>query len=126
MDESDLSALSRLLERYGLDITFMAALVGVLLVHTLLHPWGLHLPRWLLLLPAWIGGVSLTLYGVPLTAWGSLTLVGVTPPSNDPGPFTPTGLAWMILFGGLAFAALGTSLTLAARSYHRRTQPTCL
>lgn len=125
MDESDLSALSRLLERFGLDITVLAALVGVLLVHTLLHPWGHYLPRWLLLLPAWIGGVSLTLYGVPLTVWGSLTLVGVTPPSDDPGPFTPTGLAWMILFGGLAFAALGTSLTLTARSYHHRTQPTC-
>ena len=71
MDESDLSALSRLLERLGLDITVIAALVGVLLVLALLHRWGLRLPRWVLLLPSGIGAVSLTLYGVPLTAWGA-------------------------------------------------------
>ena len=125
MDNSEVSALSRLLDRFGIDITVLASLVGVLLVLALLHRWGLHIPRWLLLLPAWIGGISLTLYGVPLTAWGLLTLTGATPTATDPGPFTPTGLAWMILFGGTAFATLGTALALAARSYHHRTQPTC-
>ena len=70
MDNSEVCALSRLLDRFGIDITVLASLVGVLLVLALLHRWGLHIPRWLLLLPAWIGGVSLTLYGVPLAAWG--------------------------------------------------------
>jgi len=125
MDGSDLSALSRLLERFGIDITVAASLVGVVLVLALLQRWGLRLPRWLLLLPAWIGGVSLTLYGVPLAIWGSLTLAGVIPPEADSGPFTPTGLAWMVLFGGAAFAGLGTALTIGARSYQRRSQPSC-
>jgi hypothetical protein len=125
MDASDVSALSRLLERFGLDITVLAALVGVLLVLALLQRWGLQLPRWLLLLPAWIGGVSLTLYGVPLAVWGVLTLTGVTPAAADAGPFTPSGLAWMVLFGGAAFGGLGTALAIGAYSYQRRSQPVC-
>ena len=125
IDSSDLSPLSRLLERYGIDITVMASLVGLLLVVALLQRWGLRVPRWLLLLPASIGGVSLTLYGVPLTIWGALTLVGVTPASEDPAPFSPTGLAWMVLFGGAAFAGLGTALTIGARSYQQRSRPVC-
>lgn len=125
MDNSEVSALSRLLERFGIDITVLASLVGVLLVLALLQRWGLHIPRWLLLLPAWIGGVSLTLYGVPLAVWGTLTLTGITPAAPDSGPFSPTGLAWMILFGGAAFATLGTALAIGARSFQRRSQPTC-
>lgn len=125
MDASKVSPLSHLLEHFGIDITVLASLAGVLLVLALLHRWALHLPRWLLLLPAWIGAASLTLYGVPLAAWGALTLTGITPPAPDPGPFTPTGLAWMILFGGAAFAGLGTALAISARSYHHRTHPTC-
>ncbi len=125
MATSDVSALRRLLERFGIDITVLASLVGVLLVLALLQRWGLRIPRWLLLLPAWIGGVSLTLYGVPLAVWGTLTLTGITPAAPDSGPFTPTGLAWMILFGGAAFATLGTALAIGARSYQRRSQPTC-
>jgi D-alanyl-D-alanine dipeptidase len=125
MDNTDMSALSRLLERFGIDITVLASLVGVLLVLALLQRWGLYLPRWLLLLPAWIGGISLTLYGVPLAVWGSLTLAGVVSPATDSGAFTPTGLAWMVLFGGAAFTGLGTALAVGARSYQRRSQPLC-
>ncbi|GAA1589629.1 hypothetical protein GCM10009789_49080 [Kribbella sancticallisti] len=125
MDDTDVSTLGRLLEHFGIDITVVASLVGVLLVLALLQRWGLYVPRWLVLLPAWIGGVSLPLYGVPLAVWGSLTLAGVTPASSDSEPFTPTGLAWMVLFGGAAFAGLGTALAIGARSYQRRSQPLC-
>lgn len=125
MDNSDLSALSRLLERFGIDITVVASLVGVVLVLALVQRWGVRVPRWFLLLPAWTGGISLTLYGVPLMAWGALTLAGITSPSADADPFTPTGLAWMVLFGGAAFAGLGTALAIGARSYQQRSQPVC-
>jgi hypothetical protein len=125
MDQSGMSGLSRLLERFGIDITVLAALVGVLLVVALVQRWGVLLPRWLLLLPAWIGGVSLTLYGVPLLVWGALTLTGIAPASADSGPFTPTGLTWMVLFGGTAFSGLGAALSIGARSYYRRSQPVC-
>jgi hypothetical protein len=125
MDASDASGLTRLLERFGIDITVLASLVGVVLVLALLQRWGLFVPRWLLLLPAWVGGVSLTLYGVPLTVWGALTLVGVTPSPGESGPFSPTGLAWMVLFGGIAFSTLGAALAIGAHSYHRRSQPSC-
>jgi hypothetical protein len=60
-----------------------------------------------------------------LAVWGTLTLTGITPTAPDSGPFTPTGLAWMILFGGAAFATLGTALAIGARSYQHRSQPTC-
>lgn len=125
IDTSQVSALGRLLERFGLDITVLASLVGVLLVLALLYRWGLRLPRWLLLLPAWIGGVSLLLYGVPLAVWGTLMLTGITPGRGDPGPFTVTGIAWMILFGGAAFGGLGSALAIGAVSYQRRSQPHC-
>lgn len=125
MGNSEMSALSRLLERFGIDITVLASLVGVLLVLALLYRWGLHLPRWLLLLPAWIGGVSLLLYGVPLAVWGSLMATGVTPADGDPSPFTATGIAYMVLFGGVAFGGLGTALAVGAVSYQRRSQPHC-
>lgn len=123
MDASDQSALTRLLETAGIDITVLAALAGAGLVVALLHTY--RLPRWLLLLPALTGAASLTLYGVPLVIWGSLTLTGVTPAAGDPEPFTASGLAWMVVFGGLAFGGLGCALAISARSYLRRTQPIC-
>ncbi|MFI7065768.1 hypothetical protein ACIBL3_32550 [Kribbella sp. NPDC050124] len=123
MDESDQSGLTRLLETAGIDITVLAALAGAGLVVALHHTY--RLPRWLLLLPAITGAASLTLYGVPLVIWGSLTLAGVAPADGDPGPFTASGLAWMVVFGGLAFGGLGAALAISARSYLRRTQPIC-
>ncbi|MGW1342748.1 hypothetical protein ACWCOV_16990 [Kribbella sp. NPDC002412] len=123
MSESDQSALTRLLESAGIDITVLAALAGAGLVVALLHTY--RLPRWLLLLPALTGAASLTLYGVPLVIWGSLTLAGVATAEGDPGPFTASGLAWMVVFGGLAFGGLGAALAVSARSYLRRTQPIC-
>ena len=122
-DESATSGLTRILERAGLDITVLASLVGVVLAITLLsRP---RLPRWLLLTPAVTGATSLALYGVPLAIWGTAVLAGLAPPTGNPAPFTPTGQAWMITFGGLAFAGLGTALAVGARSFHRRSKPAC-
>ncbi|WP_460655174.1 hypothetical protein [Kribbella endophytica] len=122
MASTDLSLVSRLLERAGIDITVLAALVGAALVAALLHT--RRVVR-VLLLPAAVGAASLTLYGVPLTVLGSLTLTQVVPGKGDPAPFTASGLAWMVLFGGFAFAGLGMSLSVAARSYYRRVEQTC-
>ncbi|WP_433169329.1 hypothetical protein [Kribbella sp. CA-247076] len=122
-EESSTSGLSRVLERAGLDITVLASLVGVILAVVLLsRP---RLPRWLLLTPAVTGATSLTLYGVPLTIWGTVVLAGLVQPGGDPAPFTATGLAWMITFGGLAFTGLGAALAIGARSYHRRSRTVC-
>ncbi|MFG1622525.1 hypothetical protein [Kribbella sp. NPDC049227] len=120
---SDQSWLSRELSRAGIDITVLAAIAGAALILLLLHT--ASVPRWILLFPAAAAAVSLTLYGVPLTIWGTLTLTGIAPTDTDPAPFTPNGLATMILFGGTAFTALGTALTIAAHSHHHRTHPTC-
>jgi hypothetical protein len=122
-EQSSTSGLSRLLERAGLDITVLASLVGVLLAVVLLsRP---RLPRWLLLAPAVAGATSLALYGVPLTIWGAVVLTGLARPDGDPAPFTTTGQAWMITFGGLAFTGLGAALAIGARSYHRRGRRVC-
>jgi hypothetical protein len=122
-DESATSGLTRVLERAGLDITVLASLVGAVLAITLLsRP---RVPRWLLLTPAVTGATSLALYGVPLAIWGTAVLVGLTQPSGDPAPFSATGQAWMITFGGLAFTGLGTALAVGAHSYHRRSKPAC-
>jgi hypothetical protein len=120
---SDQSWLSRELARAGIDITVLAAIAGAGLIVLLLHT--ARAPRWILLFPAATAAVSLTLYGVPLIIWGTLTVTGIAPTEADPAPFTPRGLAAMILFGGAAFTALGAALATAAHSYHRRTRPTC-
>jgi len=122
-DQSTTSGLSRILERAGLDITVLASLAGAVLAITLLsRP---RIPRWLLLTPAVTGATSLALYGVPLAIWGTAVLAGLTQPAGDPAPFSATGQAWMITFGGLAFTGLGTALAIGAHSYHRRSRPAC-
>ncbi|MFG1813667.1 hypothetical protein ACGFIF_07890 [Kribbella sp. NPDC049174] len=122
-DQTTTSGLSRILERAGLDITVLASLVGAVLAITLLS--RRRLPRWLLLTPAVTGATSLALYGVPLTIWGTAVLAGLAQPAGDPAPFSPTGQAWMITFGGLAFTDLGTALAIGVHSYHRRSKPSC-
>jgi hypothetical protein len=52
-------------------------------------------------------------------------LTGLIPAASDPGPFTATGIAYMVLFGGAAFGGLGTALAVSAVSYQRRSQPHC-
>ncbi|GLW72686.1 hypothetical protein Kpho02_49850 [Kitasatospora phosalacinea] len=122
----------------GVDVTVLAALVALLLLLGLLHPWGQVFPRWTLplagrrvprllpLVPAWLTGVPLAVYGVVLNAIAALTAVGVLHPVEPQPPFTASWqLTWMVEFGGLAFTGLGTALVLAARSYGARTHPAC-
>lgn len=125
MAETERSGLTRFLEQFGIDPTVVAGLVGVILVLALTGRWAWWVPRWLLLVPAWVGGVSLSAYGFPLLLWGGLTLAGVVPEATDPGRFTATGLAWIIVFGGASFAGLGTALALGAWSFQRRSRPVC-
>lgn len=125
MAETERSGLTRFLEQFGIDPTVVAGLVGVVLVLALTGRWAWWVPRWLLLVPGWVGGVSLSAYGFPLLVWGGLTLVGVVPEATDPGRFTATGLAWIIVFGGASFAGLGTALALGAWSLQRRSRPVC-
>ncbi len=121
------STLSRLLDSIGIDITVLAAVLGIVVVLALTGSWAqrLRVPRWLLLVPAWGGAVSLTLYGYPLIAGGVLMRTGLLELPADPGLFSPGGLAWVVLFGGTTFAGLGTALALGARSYQHRTRPVC-
>lgn len=121
------SRLARALESAGIDITVLAALAGAVFVVALAGPWAqrLRLPRWLVLGPAWASAVSLVLYGYPLIVGGLLAVLGVVGLSEEPDGFSREGLAWVIVFGGLAFAGLGTALAVAARSWQRRTRPRC-
>ncbi|MFF4345628.1 hypothetical protein ACFY00_37695 [Kitasatospora sp. NPDC001540] len=122
----------------GVDVTVLAALLALLLLLGLLHPWGQVFPHWTLplagrrvprllpLVPAWLTGVPLAVYGVVLNAVAALTAVGVLHPVEPLPPFTASWqLTWMVEFGGLAFTGLGTALVLAARSYGARTHPSC-
>ncbi|WP_234313742.1 hypothetical protein [Streptomyces sp. NBRC 109706] len=132
------SALTRALAQVGIDVTVLAAGVGVFLLLGLLYRWGQVFPRWappltgrrvprlLPLAPAWLCGVGLALYGVVLVVYASLSGVGVLPSMTPEEPFTSaSGLTWMTLFGGLAFGGLGFGMLTAARSYAERTRPSC-
>ncbi|MFJ4095281.1 hypothetical protein ACIPYS_27140 [Kitasatospora sp. NPDC089913] len=122
----------------GIDITVLAALVGIFLLLGLLYVWGQVFPRWTLVLagrrvprllplvPAWLTGLPLAMYGCVLTVMAPLIAVGVLSPFEPVAPFTSTAqMTWMVEFGGLAFAGLGIGLVVAARSYGARTHPVC-
>jgi hypothetical protein len=131
--ESDGGAVYRALAAVGVDLTVVAALLGVFLALGLVYRWGRVFPRWmplvagrrvpalLPLVPAWGVGVCLGGYGIVLLVMVPLSLVGVIPPFAPPAPFTSSGdVTWMILFGGLAFGGLGCALVVGAWSYGRR------
>ncbi|MFE1320784.1 hypothetical protein [Kitasatospora phosalacinea] len=122
----------------GIDVTVLAAAVALFLLLGLLHPWGQVFPRWTLplagrrvprllpLLPAWLTGVPLAVYGAVLNVLAVLLATGVLAPAEPGPPFTAARqVNWMVEFGGLAFAGLGSALVLAARSYGARTRPVC-
>ncbi|MET8866083.1 hypothetical protein ABZW11_24365 [Nonomuraea sp. NPDC004580] len=128
--ESDGGAVYEALAAVGLDLTVLAALLGVFLALGLVHRWGKIFPRWTLflagrrvprllpLIPAWVVGVCLGGYGLVLLVMVPLALIGVIPPFTPPEPFTSSAdVTWMILFGGLAFGGLGGALVLGACSY---------
>ncbi|WP_345695430.1 hypothetical protein [Kitasatospora terrestris] len=132
------SGPSKALASAGIDVTVLAATVGVLLLLGLLHAWGQVFPRWvpflsgrrvprlLPLLPAWLTGFPLAMYGTVLTVAAPLVALGVLPGVEPSPPFTTrSGITWMIGFGGLAFAGLGLGLVVAAGSYAARTRPVC-
>ncbi|MFB6618825.1 hypothetical protein ACFCV9_32175 [Streptomyces sp. NPDC056367] len=85
------SGLSAAAAEVGVDVTVLAAMVGVFLLLGLLHPWGQVFPRWTLflsgrrvprllpLVPALLTGVPLTLYGAVLVVMAPLIALGVLP-----------------------------------------------
>ncbi|WP_031074693.1 hypothetical protein, partial [Streptomyces sp. NRRL WC-3742] len=122
----------------GIDVTVLAAMVGIFLLLGLLYVWGQVFPRWTLflsgrrvprllpLIPAWLTGVPLAMYGAALTVMAPLIAVGVMPGIEPSPPFTSgSGITWFVEFGGLAFGGLGIGLIVAARSYAARTRPVC-
>ncbi|MFJ2193861.1 hypothetical protein ACIOJE_38935 [Kitasatospora sp. NPDC087861] len=122
----------------GIDVTVLAAMVGIFLLLGLLYVWGQVFPRWTLflsgrrvprllpLIPAWLTGIPLTMYGAVLTVMAPLMAVGVLPEIKPSPPFTSgSGITWFVEFGGLAFGGLGIGLIVAARSYAARTRPVC-
>ncbi|MFD9884407.1 hypothetical protein ACFWZT_23420 [Streptomyces alboflavus] len=137
--EADATGGARALASVGVDVTVLAALLGVFLTLGLTHRWGQVFPRWTLLLagrrvprllpliPAWLTGFALALYGTLLTCGALLMAAGVLSKPEPEGVFTTgSGLAWMVAFGGLAFGGLGWGLLVAARSYAGRTRPRCV
>ncbi|MGW2180599.1 hypothetical protein ACWCXX_21345 [Streptomyces sp. NPDC001732] len=129
----------RALAAVGIDVTVLAAGLGVFLLTGLMYRWGQVFPRWapflsgrrvprlLPLLPAWPTAVGLSVYGVVLVVYAPLAALGVLPapePDAELGA-TPAGTLWLAAFGGLAFSGLGFGLLLAARSYYARTRPVC-
>ncbi|MER6366365.1 hypothetical protein [Kitasatospora sp. NPDC001527] len=122
----------------GIDVTVLAATVGIFLLLGLLYVWGQVFPRWTLflsgrrvprllpLIPAWLTGVPLAMYGVVLLVMAPLMAAGVLPGIKPDPPFTSSsGITWFAWFGGLAFGGLGIGLVVAARSYAARTRPIC-
>ncbi|QEV65209.1 hypothetical protein CP982_39740 [Streptomyces spectabilis] len=137
--ETESSGAPRALASVGIDVTVLAALLGVFLLLGLLHRWGQVFPRWapflsgrrvprlLPLAPAWLTGAGLACYGTLLTLGAALMAAGVLPSPEPEGVFTTaSGLTWMVAFGGLAFAGLGWALLIGARSYAARTGPRCV
>ncbi|WP_234320322.1 hypothetical protein [Streptomyces sp. SBT349] len=132
------SDVARALSSVGIDVTVLAAALGIFLLLGLLYPWGQVFPRWtpplagrrvprmLPLLPAWTIAGGLSLYGSVLVIYAPLSALGWAPRVEPAVPFTSqSGITWMVLFGGLAFGGLGFGLIAAARSYAARTHPVC-
>ncbi|MGZ9935551.1 hypothetical protein ACXNSR_37385 [Streptomyces sp. NC-S4] len=122
----------------GIDVTVLAAMVGIFLLLGLLYVWGQVFPRWTLflsgrrvprllpLIPAWLTGVPLAMYGAAILIMVPLMAAGVLPKIKPSPPFTTSsGITWFAEFGGLAFGGLGVGLIVAARSYAARTRPVC-
>ncbi|MFI8454424.1 hypothetical protein [Kitasatospora sp. NPDC085464] len=138
MSSADASGPAKATASAGIDVTVLAAMVGIFLLLGLLYAWGQVFPRWTLflagrrvprllpLIPAWLTGVPLAMYGVFLTIMAPLIAVGVLPAIKPSPPFTSSsGVTWFVEFGGLAFGGLGIGLVVAARSYAARTRPVC-
>ncbi|WP_234323003.1 hypothetical protein [Streptomyces sp. NRRL S-350] len=122
----------------GIDVTVLAAMVGIFLLLGLLYVWGQVFPRWTLflsgrrvprllpLIPAWLTGIPLAMYGAALIIMAPFMAAGVLPKIKPSEPFTTSsGITWFVEFGGLAFGGLGIGLIVAARSYAARTRPVC-
>ncbi|MBW5420897.1 hypothetical protein GKQ77_04835 [Streptomyces sp. BG9H] len=136
--EAEATGASRALASVGVDVTVLAALLGVFLLAGLMHRWGQVFPRWtpllagrrvprlLPLIPAWLTGGALSVYGAGLLVYALLSALGVVPGLDPVGVFTTTGgMTWMVAFGGLSFGGLGTALLVASRSYAARSRPVC-
>ncbi|MFB7668583.1 hypothetical protein ACFC1R_32465 [Kitasatospora sp. NPDC056138] len=135
---ADASGPSKATASAGIDVTVLAAMVGIFLLLGLLYVWGQVFPRWTLflsgrrvprllpLIPAWLTGIPLTMYGAALIVMAPLMAAGVLPEIKPSPPFTTSsGITWFVEFGGLAFGGLGIGLIVAARSYAARTRPVC-
>ncbi|WP_250564124.1 hypothetical protein [Sphaerisporangium fuscum] len=121
----------------GIDVTVLAAMLGVFLALGLLYRWGMRFPRWvpflsgtrvprlLPLIPAWLTSAGLSVYGIGIMVYVTLTVLGVLPAAGPSDGFTAAGITWMAVFGGLAFGGLGLALLTGARSYAARTRPIC-
>ncbi|WP_234335909.1 hypothetical protein [Streptomyces sp. NRRL S-920] len=136
--ETEATGASRALASVGVDVSVLAALLGVFLLAGLMYRWGQVFPRWtpllagrrvprlLPLIPAWLTGGALSVYGTGLLVYALLSAVGVVPGLEPVGVFTTTeGMAWMVAFGGMSFGGLGAGLLVAARSYATRSRPVC-
>ncbi|MGW0534103.1 hypothetical protein [Streptomyces sp. NPDC003032] len=136
--EAEAEGASRSLAAVGVDVTVLAALLGVFLLAGLMYRWGQVFPRWTLLLagrrvprllpliPAWLTGAALSVYGAGLLVYALLSALGVVRGVEPAGVFTTAeGMTWMVTFGGLSFGGLGGGLLVAARSYAARTRTVC-
>lgn len=124
------SGLWHALESVGLDPTVLLALVGIFLIHGLVHRWGQVFPRWSLLLygrkvprwlpltPALIGVLTLAPYGTIGLGYLALAEAGVV--TMRSGDFPDAMLVGWI--GMVAFAGYGIALAVATRSYWLRTR----
>lgn len=120
------------LESWGLDGTALLAALGVFLLWGLVRPWGqvfprwvplLHgsrVPRWLPLTPAVLGAATLVPYGVVGMGYTTLATAGIV--TMRRGDFHTAADALLVgWIGMVAFAVYGVALTVATRSYWRRT-----
>ncbi|MFE9104288.1 hypothetical protein [Actinomadura geliboluensis] len=117
---------------WGLDGTALLAALGVLLLWGLVRPWGqvfprwvplLHgsrVPRWLPLTPAVLGAATLAPYGVVGMGYTTLATAGIV--TMRRGDLHTAADALLVgWIGMVAFAVYGVALTVATRSYWRRT-----
>lgn len=119
-----MSPPARWLAAAGLDITVLAAGVGMILAVLLLARLPRRLPPAVLVVPAALAAIPLIGYGYPLLVGGLLGLAGVSELPVDPA--TPgLDLPLMVIFGGLTFAGIGTALAVGAVSLARRSRPVC-
>lgn len=118
------SGLVLRLESWGIDVTALLAVLGLVLLFGLVRPWGQALPRWLLLTPACVGAATLAPYGVAGVVYCGLGTAGVV--AVPRGQFPSPSDALLVCWCGLgAFAVFGVALAAAAWSYLRRTRPVC-